>query len=123
MRMIKLESKIILQPHPRENNNDEQHSIFGVFFIFIALSIALAAIVGEIASLDKVALYYYVIIWVGSFAVTFVSLFHNKSNLIYALQKRMKNSLRWSTNAQVLKGVCWAGPFATIAIFPYFLPI
>ena len=68
------------------------------------------------------ALYYYVIIWLGSFAVTFVSLFHNKSNLIYALQSRMKNSLRWSTNAKVLNGVCWAGPFATIAIFPSFLP-
>jgi hypothetical protein len=54
--------KIILQPHPRENSNNEQHSIFGVFFIFIALSIALAAIVSEIASLNKVALYYYVII-------------------------------------------------------------
>ena len=111
-----------MQPHPRENNNNEQHSIFGVFFIFISLSIALAAIVSEIASLNKVALYYYVIIWIGSFAVTFVSLFHNKTNLIYALQRRMKNSLRWSTNAKILNGVCWAGPFATIAIFPSFLP-
>ena len=111
-----------MQPNPRENNNNEQHSIFGVFFIFISLSIALAAIVSEIASLNKVALYYYVIIWIGSFAVTFVSLFHNKSNLIYALQRRMKNSLRWSTNAKILNGVCWAGPFATIAIFPSFLP-
>lgn len=96
--------------------------MFGVFFIFIALSIALAAIVSEIASLNKVPLYYYVAIWIGSFAVTFVSLFHNKSNLIYALQRRMKNSLRWSTNAKVLNGVCWAGPFATIAIFPSLLP-
>ena len=111
-----------MQPNPRENNNSEQHSIFGVFFIFISLSIALAAIVSEIASLNKVALYYYVIIWIGSFAVTFVSLFHDKSNLIYALQRRMKNSLRWSTNAKILNGVCWAGPFATIAIFPSFLP-
>jgi hypothetical protein len=111
-----------LQPHPRENNNNEQHSIFGVFFIFIALSIALAAIVSKIASLNKVALYHYVIIWIGSFAVTFFSSFHNKSNLIYALQRRMKNSLRWSTNAKILNGVCWAGPFATIAIFPSFLP-
>ena len=111
-----------MQPNLHENNNNEQHSIFGVFFIFISLSIALAAIVSEIASLNKVALYYYVIIWIGSFAVTFVSLFHNKSNLIYALQSRMKNSLRWSTNAKILNGVCWAGPFATIAIFPSFLP-
>jgi hypothetical protein len=34
----------------------------------------------------------------------------------------MKNSLRWSTNAKLLNGVCWAGPFATIAIFPSLLP-
>jgi hypothetical protein len=78
--------------------------MFGVFFIFIALSIALAAIVSEIASLNKVPLYYYVAIWIGSFAVPFVSLFHNKSNLIYGLQRRMKNSLRWSTNAKILTG-------------------
>jgi hypothetical protein len=95
--------------------------MFGVFFIFIALSIALAAIVSEIASLNKGPLYY-VAIWIGSFAVPFVSLFHNKSNLIYALQRRMKNSLRWSTNAKILNGVCWAGPFATIAILPSLLP-
>lgn len=35
---------------------------------------------------------------------------------------RMKNSLRWSTNVKVLNGVCWVGPFATIAMFPSFLP-
>jgi hypothetical protein len=111
-----------LQPNPRENNNNDQHSIFGIFLIFIALSVALAAIVSEFASLNKVALYYYVIIWIGSFAVTFVSLFHNKNNLIYAIQRRMKNSLRWSMNAKVLNGLCWAGPFATMVIFPSLLP-
>jgi len=88
-----------LQPHARENNNNDQHSIFGIFLIFIALSVALAAIVSEFAFLNKVVLYYYVIIWIGSFAVTFVSLFHNKS----AIQRRMKNSLRWSTNAKSSK--------------------
>lgn len=114
--------KIILQPDPRENNNNERRSIFGIFFIFIAVSIALAAIISEIAFVYKVSLYYYVIIWIGSFAVTFVSLFHNKSDLIHALQSRMKNSLRWSTKAKVLNGLCWAGPFATIAIYPSLLP-
>jgi hypothetical protein len=79
------------------------------FSFFIAISIATAAIISEITSLNAVALYYYVILWIASFAVTLVSLFHNKSNLIYALQSRMKNSLRWSTNAKVLNGYAGQG--------------
>jgi hypothetical protein len=30
----------------------------------------------------------------------------------------MKNSIRWSAAAKALNGLCWAGPFAAIAVFP-----
>ena len=113
---------IILHLDPRKNKNNEQHFVFGIFFIFIAISIAIAAIISEIVSINKAPFYYYLIIWVGSFAITFISLFHDKLTLARSIKTRMENSIRWPKKAKVLNGVCWAGPFATIAIFPYLLP-
>ena len=84
------------------SDNDNQHSIFGIFFISIAVSIALAAVIAEIASVNKVPVYYYPIIWVGSFAITFLTLFHNKRGLVHSLQSRMKNSYRWPGKVKVL---------------------
>jgi hypothetical protein len=104
------------------SDNDNQHSIYGIFFISIAVSIALAAIIAEIASVNKVPVYYYPIIWVGSFAITFLTLFHNKRGLVHTLRSRMKNSFRWPGKVKVLNGICWAGPFAVIAIYPFLLP-
>jgi hypothetical protein len=104
------------------SDNDNQHSIFGIFFISIAVSIALAAVIAEIASINKVPVYYYPIIWLGSFAITFLTLFHNKRGLVHSLQSRMKNSFRWPGKVKVLNGICWAGPFAVIAIYPSLLP-
>jgi hypothetical protein len=92
--------------------------VFGIFFIFIAISIAIAAIISEIVSIKKASFYYHLIKWVGSFAITFISLFHDKLTLARSIKKRMENT----KEAKVLNGVCWAGPFATIAIFPYLLP-
>lgn len=107
---------------PTNDSNNKQYSIFGIFFIFIALAIALAAIISEIAFLSKVPLYYYTIIWLGSFAITFILLFHDKRSFMHSLQGRMRYSIRWPAKAKVLNGICWAGPFATIVIFPALLP-
>jgi hypothetical protein len=104
------------------SDNNNQHSISGVFFISIAISVALAASIAEIASINKVPVYYYPIIWVGSFAITFLILFHNKRGLLHSLRRRMKNSFRWPGKVKVLNGICWAGPFAVIAIYPSLLP-
>lgn len=104
------------------SDNNNQHSIFGIFFISIAISIALGAIIAEIASINKVPVYYYPIIWVGSFGITFLTLFHNKRGLLHSLQSRIKNSFKWSGKVKVLNGICWAGPFAVIAIYPSLLP-
>ena len=111
-----------MQKDPPTNDNNDQHYILGVFFISIAISIALAAIITEIASINKVSMYYYPIIWIGSFAITFLTLFHDKRGLMHSLQSRMKNSIRWPGKVKVLNGICWAGPFAAIAIYPALLP-
>jgi hypothetical protein len=111
-----------MQQDPPTNDNNDQHYIFGVFFISIAISIALAAIITEIASINKVSMYYYPVIWIGSFAITFLTLFHDKRGLMHSLQSRMKNSIRWPGKVKVLNGICWAGPFVAIAIYPALLP-
>jgi hypothetical protein len=110
-----------LQREPQNNSKDQKQAL-GVFFIAIAISVAVAAIISEIAFLNELQLYYYAIIWIGSFAITFVSLFYNKYNVIRSLENRMKNSIRWPTNAKVINGICWAGHFAAIAILPSYFP-
>jgi hypothetical protein len=111
-----------MQQDPPTNDNNDQHYNFGVFFISIAISIALAAIITEIASINKLSMYYYPVIWIGSFAITFLTLFHDKRGLMHSLQSRMKNSIRWPGKVKVLNGICWAGPFVAIAIYPALLP-
>jgi hypothetical protein len=111
-----------LQRDPPTSDSNDQHYIFGVFFISIAISIALAAIITEIASINKVSMYYYPVLWVGSFAITFFTLFHDKRGLMRSLRSRIKNSIRWPRKVKVLNGICWAGPFAAIAIYPALLP-
>jgi hypothetical protein len=102
---------------------DQENQVFGIFFIAIAISIASASILSEIAFLNKLSLYYYAIIWIGSFVVTFVSLFYNKHNMIRpSLQNRMKNSIKWPIHAKIINGICWAGPFSAIALLPSLFP-
>ena len=110
-----------MQREPQNNSKDQQR-VFGVFFIAISISVAVAAIISEIAFLNELPLYYHTIIWIGSFAITFVSLFYNKYNVMHFLENRMKKSIRWPTNAKVVNGVCWAGPFAAIAVLPSYFP-
>jgi hypothetical protein len=34
----------------------------------------------------------------------------------------MKNSIRWPLHAKVINAICWAGPFAVIAVLPSLFP-
>src|SRR5919108_859321 len=100
-----------------------QEKLFGVFFIAIAIAIALASILSEIAFLNKLPLYYNAVIWIGSFIVTFTSLFYNKRNILWSsLRNRIKNSIKWPIHAKIINGMCWAGPFAAIALLPSLSP-
>jgi predicted transporter len=70
--------------------------VFGILFIFMPypsplsdLRIAIA-IISEIVSINKAPFYYYLIIWVGSFAITFISLFHDKLTLARSIKTRME---------------------------------
>lgn len=37
-----------------------------------------------------------------------------------AIKGRMKTSKKWSAGSKALNGICWAGPFLAIPIFPTF---
>ena len=96
--------------------------MFGIFFIAISIAIALASILSEIALLNKWPLYYNAVIWIGSFVISFTSLLYNKWNIWSSLRDRMKNSIKWPLHAKIINGVCWAGPFAAIAVQPSLFP-
>ena len=97
--------------------------LFGIFFIAISIAVALASVLTEIAFLNKWPMYYSVVIWIGSFVITFILLLYNKRNLIWSsLRVRLKNSIKWPLHAKIINGICWAGPFSIIAVLPSLFP-
>ena len=115
----------ILQRDPQKNNNStgEENKLFGIFFIAIAIAVALASILSEITFLNRLPLYYNAVIWIGSFIVTFTSLLYNRRNILWSsFRNRIKNSIKWPIHAKIINGMCWAGPFAAIALLPSLFP-
>ena len=97
--------------------------LFGIFFIAISIAVALASVLTEIAFLNKWPMYYSVIIWIGSFVITFILLLYNRRNLIWSsIRVRLKNSINWPLHAKIINGICWAGPFSIIAALPSLFP-
>lgn len=37
------------------------------------------------------------------------------------IRQRMKNSVKWSPYVSAINGICWAGPFVVIGVFPSLL--
>ena len=104
------------------NSTGPRDQLFGIFFIAISIAIALASILSEIALLNKWPLYYNAVIWIGSFVISFTSLLYNKWNIWSSLRNRIKTSIKWPLHAKIINGVCWAGPFAVIAVLPSLFP-
>jgi hypothetical protein len=91
---------------------------FGFLFISVAIAVGAASIVSEIAHLNNFPIYYYPIIWLGSFGAVFGAGLPTFRKVGPAIRGRMKGSIAWPVWAKALNGVCWAGPFASIAAFP-----
>jgi len=98
----------------------EVRRAFGVLFIGVSIAVGVASALSEIAFVNKTPTYYYGIIWVGSFGITFGIIFGKFRNIIPSIKGRMKNSVKWSRNVKAVNGLCWAAPFAAIGIFPSF---
>ncbi len=96
----------------------ETRRAFGLLFICISIAVAAAAIVSELAYLNGASLFYYAIIWLGSFGAVFGAAAPTLRRVAPSIKGRMKTSIKWSGPAKTLNGLCWAGPFAAIAAFP-----
>ncbi|TLX93278.1 MAG: hypothetical protein E6K91_08825 [Thaumarchaeota archaeon] len=96
----------------------EVRRAFGLLFIGVAISVGFASFLSEVAFEQKDPTYYYSIIWVGSFVITFGVIFVKWKNIIQSIRGRMKNSVKWSSPVKAINGLCWAAPFASIGAFP-----
>ncbi len=74
----------------------------------------------EFAYINSLPLYYYAIIWLGSFGAVFGAGAAKFRKAAPAIRSRMRTSVKWPSGAKALNGICWAGPFAAIAAFPSF---
>jgi hypothetical protein len=105
------------------SSTGQGNRLFGIFFIAISIAVALASVLTEITFLNKWPLYYSVVIWIGSFVITFIFLLYNRRNLIWSsLRDRLKNGIKWPLHAKIINGISWAGPFSIIAVLPSLFP-
>ena len=104
-----------------EGSTLEVRRAFGFLFIGVSVAVAVAAVLSEIAFTQKVPIYYYGIIWIASFGITFGASIRKLRKIIPSIRSRMKNSIRWSVGAKTINGLCWAGPFVAIGAFPSLL--
>ncbi len=87
----------------------------------MSTAVIIASFLSEITySTFTPPLYYYVIIWLASFAAVFGANYRRLRNSLPAILIRMKTSTKWPTASKILNGICWAGPFAAITAFPAF---
>ena len=96
----------------------ETRRAFGFLFICVSIAVGAASVLSEIAYLNSLPLYYYAIIWIGSFGAVFGAGASKFRKAAPAIRGRMKASARWSACAKALNGACWAGPFVAISVFP-----
>ena len=101
-----------------QQNPLEVRRAFGLLFIGVSIAVGAAAVLNEIAFVNKTPTFYYAIIWFGSFGITFGIIFGKFRKIIPSIKGRMKNSVKWSKNIKMINGLCWAAPFAAIGAFP-----
>jgi len=98
----------------------EIRRIFGFLFLCVAASVALSSIVSELLFLHNFPSPFHGIVWIGTFGLIFGLYFKHFKEKISLIRNRMKNSLSWPLYVKVINGLCWALPFAFIAIFPQY---
>ena len=97
----------------------EVRRAFGVLFIGVAIAVGSASNMSEIAFEHKAPIFYYAIIWFGSFTITFGIIIGKFRSMLSSIRGRMKNSVKWPSMVKAVNGLCWAVPFAAIGISPH----
>lgn len=101
-----------------QQNPLEVRRAFGLLFIGVSIAVGVAAVLSEIAFVNKTPTFYYAMIWFGSFGITFGIILGKFRKIIPSIRDRMKNSVKWPRNIKAINGLCWAAPFAAIGVFP-----
>jgi hypothetical protein len=101
-----------------QDSTVETRRAFGLLFICVSIAVGSASVLSEIAYLNSLPLYFYAIVWLGSFGAVFGAAARKFRRAAPAIRSRMGASVGWSAGAKALNGVCWAGPFAAIGVFP-----
>ncbi|MDE1762848.1 MAG: hypothetical protein KGH88_01205 [Thaumarchaeota archaeon] len=101
-----------------QNSPLEVRRAFGLLFVGVAISVGAASILSESLFEHKDPLYYYAIVWFGSFAITFGVILGKFRHILASIRGRMKNSIQWPRYVKAVNGLCWAAPFASIGAFP-----
>jgi hypothetical protein len=99
--------------------NDTRHA-FGLLFLAVSMAVGFGSILTEVMVIKRLPNLYYPVIWITSFGFTFGIIFGKFRKSISFIRTRMKNSIKWPTNAKAINGLCWAGPFIAIPIFIHF---
>ncbi|SHO46758.1 conserved membrane hypothetical protein [Nitrosotalea sinensis] len=98
----------------------EVRRAFGILFVGVAISVGTASILSEISFEHKEPIFYYAIIWFGSFAITFGIIIGKFRSMLSSIRGRMKNSVTWPPAVKAINGLCWAAPFAMIGVLPHY---
>jgi uncharacterized membrane protein len=98
----------------------ETRRAFGFLFVCVSIAVGVASVISELAYINNLPLYYFAIIWLGSFGAVFGAAAPKFRKAAPAIRGRMKTSVKWPSSAKALNGICWAGPFAAIGAFPSF---
>jgi hypothetical protein len=104
------------------DRTSETRRAFGFLFICVSIAVSGGSIISEIVYLNNLPVYYYAIVWLGSFGAVFGAGSAKLRKVAPLIRGRMKTSVEWSTGAKAVNGICWAGPFAAIAAFPSLYP-
>ncbi len=91
---------------------------FGLLFVTIAIAVAVAAMLSELALFYHGPLFSYAIIWISCIAMAMGSLFSRSPSTVPNLRERFKESRGWPSSMKGINGISWAAPFALIPFFP-----
>ncbi|MGA7899300.1 MAG: hypothetical protein WCA39_10610 [Nitrososphaeraceae archaeon] len=91
---------------------------FGVLFLAISVALLSGTLLIEFIGSSRHPLIFNGLIWIACFGVIFTVIFTRFRSSMLFVRKRMKQSAKWPMIAKVINGLCWAGPFLAIGLFP-----
>jgi hypothetical protein len=100
------------------NTAKNEFSNNSIIFIYISLSVFSATLISHFIPPRADILYFYLLIWLGSFSIFFFIFKTKIIKALYVIRNKIKKSTGWPTYIKIINGLCWAGPFGLGALIP-----